>query len=207
MNDSISEDGGGNFYPKYTSNNPVVKLLMDGFLKNLDLFVQQTSPKSIHEVGCGEGYIISRYISENITLKGSDLSTNIVNIAKTNIGLKKNDILFENKSIYDLQFNEDHAELVICSEVMEHLEDPNKALAVLAKIATRYLILSVPNEPLWRVMNVARGKYLKDYGNTPGHLNHWSTKGIINFVTPYFDVIKVATPTPWTMILCKPKSS
>jgi hypothetical protein len=30
----------------------------------------------------------------------------------------------------------------------------------------------VPREPIWRIGNMARGRYLGDLGNTPGHIQH-----------------------------------
>ena len=41
-----------------------------------------------------------------------------------------------------------------------------------------------PREPLWRGLNIARGAYLKDLGNTPGHLNHWSKRGFVALLSP-----------------------
>ena len=52
-------------------------------------------------------------------------------------------------------------------------------------------------------LNLARGKYIKDLGNTPGHLQHWSKKSFITLVEKYFTVIEVKSPLPWTMLLCR----
>ena len=32
----------------------------------------------------------------------------------------------------------------------------------------------VPREPVWRVLNVARGRYVRWLGNPPGHIQHFS---------------------------------
>ena len=42
----------------------------------------------------------------------------------------------------------------------------------------RALLVSVPREPLWRGLNMARGAYMRDLGNTPGHVNHWSKRAL-----------------------------
>ena len=70
------------------------------------------------------------------------------------------------------------------AEVLEHLEDTEAAVNVLAQIATPYLVVSVPREPLWRILNLARGAYLKDLGNTPGHVQHWSTASFLRLLEP-----------------------
>ncbi|WP_207642472.1 hypothetical protein, partial [Desulfosporosinus sp. I2] len=66
-----------------------------------------------------------------------------------------------------------------------------------------HIILSVPREPLWRILNLARGKYIPDLGNTPGHIQHWSKKSFLRLVNRYFDVLEVKSPLPWTMVLCR----
>jgi hypothetical protein len=78
---------------------------------------------------------------------------------------------------------------------------------VLRSIAGSHLVLSVPNEPVWRVLNMVRGKYWTDWGNTPGHIQHWSREGFIRFVSIYFQVTEIRTPLPWIMLLCQPKST
>ncbi|MOA56543.1 hypothetical protein D3C78_1805420 [compost metagenome] len=88
---------------------------------------------------------------------------------------------------------------------MEHLEHPEQGLQALQRIVGRHLILSVPREPIWCALNLARGKYIGDFGNTPGHIQHWSQKGFISLVSRYFDVLEVKSPLPWTMLLCKPR--
>jgi len=85
--------------------------------------------------------------------------------------------------------------------VLEHLDRPSEALKELARVTRRWAIISVPNEPLWRVMNFARGTYLKEWGNTPGHINHWTPWGFRKFVRQSFIVHAGRQPIPWTMLL------
>ena len=59
------------------------------------------------------------------------------------------------------------------------MPDPEHTVAEMARVALRHLLVSVPREPLWRGLNMARGAYLKDLGNTPGHLNHWSKRSFV----------------------------
>ena len=88
---------------------------------------------------------------------------------------------------------------------MEHLQSPEEALKVLQKVVDGYIILSVPQEPIWCALNLLRGKYISSFGNTPGHIQHWSRKKFIELVAQYFDIVEIKTPFPWTMILCKRK--
>jgi hypothetical protein len=73
------------------------------------------------------------------------------------------------------------------------------------RVARRHVLLSVPREPLWRVLNVARGAYWRDWGNTPGHVQHWSRDEFVALVSRYFTLTRVVAPFPWTMVLAEKK--
>jgi len=195
----------GNAYDKYGAHNPLVKWMMQGFESALAGLVDRASPSAIHEIGCGEGYWVLRWHEQGLKVKGSDFSIGVIDLARENAvacGLPPE--LFEARSIYDLESGRDDADLVVCCEVLEHLEWPEAALRVLQRVVGRHLILSVPREPLWRVLNLARGRYLADWGNTPGHIQHWSQSDFVRLISAYFEVIEIRTPLPWTMLLCRP---
>jgi hypothetical protein len=86
---------------------------------------------------------------------------------------------------------------------MEHLDDPEAALEIVARLASPWAIVSVPREPLWRVLNLGRLKYVRALGNTPGHLQHWSRRSFLEFLEPRLKVVAVRSPVPWTMALCR----
>ena len=106
-----------------------------------------------------------------------------------------------------MNYKDDSAELIVCCEVLEHLQNPQKAFKSLQRIVKKNLILSVPREPIWRLLNFMRGKYLSEFGNTPGHIQHWSRYSFIKTVSRYFDIIEVKSPLPWTMLLCQNKNT
>ena len=113
------------------------------------------------------------------------------------------EIPYRTGSIYELQPPSDSASLIVCCEVMEHLEEPDRALSILASVARPYLLVSVPREPIWRMLNLLRGAYISQAGNTPGHVQHWSTRAFVRFLREKFEIIKVQKPLPWTMVLCR----
>jgi 2-polyprenyl-3-methyl-5-hydroxy-6-metoxy-1,4-benzoquinol methylase len=196
----------GNTYDKYKARNPVARLLMSGFNNALTRLVKSAAPTTIHEVGCGEGYWVLQWKKKGFEARGTDFSSKIIEIAQANaIEQDLSPALFDARSIYALEGKNDGADLVVCCEVLEHLEDPAYALSILAEITEQYIILSVPREPLWRLLNLARGKYIKSLGNTPGHVNHWSKNGFLQLVEEYFQIVEVKTPLPWTMVLCQAK--
>ena len=50
---------------------------------------------------------------------------------------------------------------------------------------------------------MARGAYLKDLGNTPGHVNHWSKRSFVSLLGRHGDVVEARSPFPWTMLLVR----
>lgn len=191
----------GNVYNKYESKNPVTKFLMKNFLNSLDEILKTLGVKKILEVGCGEGYL-TNYIKDqlnDIYIEGCDVSENIINIAREIYP----DIPFFISSAYKTAYKNSEFDLVIASEVLEHLDRPHKALEELSRITNRYCLFSVPWEPMWRILNLTRGKYLKHLGNTPGHVQHWTRKDFTSLLKDYFRIKELKKPFPWTMVLCE----
>lgn len=196
----------GNAFDKYGSANPIVKIMMKGFSLSLSGMVAASKPSTIHEVGCGEGFWVCKWAKAGIQVKGTDFSSQVIQMAKQNALLQGvSPDLFKTASIYELEHGSHSAELVVCCEVFEHLENPRAGFEALQRVVSKNLILSVPREPLWRFLNVARFKYLKDLGNTPGHVQHWSKRAFLKTVSNYFEILNVRSPVPWTMILCRQK--
>lgn len=196
----------GNTYDKYGSRNPIVRRIMQGFDDSLSSLIRKAAPVTIHEVGCGEGYWVLRWNQESMTARGCDFSSQVIEIARDNAKERALPAtLFQAKSIYDLDATQDKADLIVCCEVLEHLEFPERGLEALQRVAEKHLIVSVPREPIWCALNLVRGKYVTTLGNTPGHIQHWSRTGFIKLVSRYFDVIEIKNPLPWTMLLCRPR--
>jgi SAM-dependent methyltransferase len=201
----VQEDGvwAGNHYDKYGSRNPIVRWLMRGFEGALDELVRIANPRTVHEIGCGEGRWTLKWAGEGILARGSDFSQQIIAVAKENAARSASAAQFRAASIYDLQAPGDAAELVVCCEVLEHLEEPERALDVLSTLASPWLLASVPREPLWCTLNLARGKYIPSLGNTPGHIQKWSSHGFVRLLSRRFEIVAVRKPLPWTMVLAK----
>jgi 2-polyprenyl-3-methyl-5-hydroxy-6-metoxy-1,4-benzoquinol methylase len=194
---------GGNVYDKYGTSNPIARRLMSGFLEQLDRLVERTGAREAHEVGCGEGELSIRLTRRGLRVRGSDAFPDVLEEARRRAGAAQLEIDFEAAPVEELTPERHAAELILCCEVLEHLEDPEAALDVLADLARPWLIASVPREPLWRALNLARLSYVGDLGNTPGHLNHWSRREFVRFLTRRFEVVEVTSPLPWTMALCR----
>jgi ubiquinone/menaquinone biosynthesis C-methylase UbiE len=169
----------GNAFDKHGSANPLVTRLMDRFHSGLIEAVGRFEPESILDVGCGEGRT-TKLIEEAFPVPtvGTDLEEMVLQEANANVSAAS----FYAGSIYELAHRSDGFDVVIGTEVLEHVDDPGRALDELMRVARRGVVVTVPHEPWWRIANVARGRYLRDFGNTPGHIQHWSPKSFRAFL-------------------------
>jgi 2-polyprenyl-3-methyl-5-hydroxy-6-metoxy-1,4-benzoquinol methylase len=193
----------GNTYDKYGSSNPVVKRLMAGFHRAVDDLWAKAAPSSVLDVGCGEG-VLTREWAERLgdgRIVGIDLDDPKLRAewaARTRPNLE-----FRVEEATNLSFRDDEFDMVAAIEVLEHVPDPEATVAEMARVARSRLLASVPREPLWRALNVARGAYLRDLGNTPGHVNHWSKRTFVSLLSRYGTVEEARSPFPWTMALVR----
>ena len=194
---------GGNVYDKYATTNPIERRLVGGFLAQLGELAARTGAREAHEVGCGEGELSIMLARRGLSVRGSDISEQVVDEARARAAAAGLEIAFKAAPVTSLEPGADAAELVVCCEVLEHVDDPVAGLETLAGLARPWLLLSVPREPLWRALNLARLKYVGELGNTPGHLNHWSRRGFLDFLAERVELVEVRSPLPWTMALCR----
>jgi ubiquinone/menaquinone biosynthesis C-methylase UbiE len=189
------------FSGKYEDTNIISKFLVENYFKSVEKLVNKiTTIDSAHEIGCGEGRSTKKINKMISNLTASEYVENLIPLAREN----NPDLTIYQESVYELKHEDNSVDLVFLLEVLEHLDFPKIALEELKRVSKKYIILGVPREPLWRFLNICRFKYLKDYGNTPGHLNHWSKKSLIKLIEKeYGKVIAVESPIPWTIILAE----
>ncbi len=189
---------GGNLYNKYESDNYVVNLLMQNFLKALGELIRPLPILKVLEVGCGEGYL-TRYIKDfkKAAIQGLDLYPEVISLAKN----LHRDINFGVASVYQLPYPDNSFDLVTACEVLEHLEHPLAGLDECLRVSRSYCLFSVPHEPLWRIGNVLRGKYLSTLGNPPIHIQNWTKKQFVELTGAKINIIETKLPIPWIMVL------
>jgi 2-polyprenyl-3-methyl-5-hydroxy-6-metoxy-1,4-benzoquinol methylase len=202
---TVSEDGivTGNTYDKYGSSNPLVRRLMAGFERDLDELFELAAPSSLLDFGCGEGVLVQRWAQrlEDRRVVGIDLREESIQAGWA----ERQAPNLEYRVVEDasLPFATNEFDLASAIEVLEHVPDPEHTVAEMARCAARHLLVSVPHEPLWRMLNIARGAYWPALGNTPGHLNHWSRRSLVRLLSRHGKVVEVRSPFPWTMLLVR----
>jgi 2-polyprenyl-3-methyl-5-hydroxy-6-metoxy-1,4-benzoquinol methylase len=193
----------GNTTDKYNAKNPVMRRLMDGFEHDLDDLFEQVAPRSILDVGCGEGVLTCQWADrlDGGRIVGIDLDDPKLRAEWDK--RRRPNLEYRVEEATSLSFTDDEFDVATAIEVLEHVPEPEATLSEMARVAERYLLVSVPREPIWRMLNMARGAYLRDLGNTPGHLNHWSKVSFVSLLSRYGTVEEVRTPLPWTMALVR----
>jgi 2-polyprenyl-3-methyl-5-hydroxy-6-metoxy-1,4-benzoquinol methylase len=202
---TVSEQGivTGNTYDKYGSTNAVVRRLMAAFERAVDELLERAAPGSLLDVGCGEGVLLQRWARrlDGARIVGIDLQEESIQAGWAEH--RAPNLEYRAVEAENLPFAANEFDLASAIELLEHVPDPERTLAEMARCARRHLLVSVPREPLWRILNVARGAYLSELGNTPGHVNHWSTRSFARLLSRHGDIVEVRSPFPWTMALVR----
>jgi 2-polyprenyl-3-methyl-5-hydroxy-6-metoxy-1,4-benzoquinol methylase len=191
----------GNHTKKYTAGNPAIRWLTGRWVDRLegvlDRVVGEREPLGrALEVGCGEGVI---------ALKLAERWKSVAALDLPDAGLRdewrsRPGPGYLHADGQRLPFRDGQFDVVVAAEVLEHLPDPERGLAEMVRVCSGSLVLSVPREPIFRGCNLLAGRYVRDLGNTPGHLNHWSTRSFVRFVGTVARVRLVTKPFPWTVV-------
>jgi SAM-dependent methyltransferase len=191
----------GNTYDKYGSTNPVVRRLMANFERTLGELFERSAPRSVLDIGCGEGVLTEKWAQAlgDRRVVGIDLEDPKIQAEWEK--RRRPNLEYMVMRAENLPFENGEFDVVTAIEVLEHVPDPRHTVAEMARVGSGHLLVSVPREPLWRGLNMARGAYLKDLGNTPGHLNHWSKRGFVKLLSQHGRVVEARSPFPWTMLL------
>lgn len=194
-------------FEKYTQSGKIGDYLIKNFYNSCFALLEtiQENIKNVFEVGSGEGISTQQlhlFLGSEVVYEASELRENrIAMIKKRNPQVK-----VSQETIYSLSKESKSIDLLICLEVLEHLENPQKALKELARVAKKYVLISTPREPLWSWLNICRGKYISGFGNTPSHIQRWSSRGLVKEIAPFFELLSIQKPLPWSVLLLKPKA-
>ena len=193
----------GNTFDKYGSQNPVVRRLMAGFHGTLDELWDRAAPSSERYVGCGERVLTVACAERLRDRRVVAIYLDDPKLRAEWAQRKRPNLEFRAEEATRLTFADGEFDLAAAIEVLEHVPEPEATLAEMARVARSHLLVSVPREPLWRGLNMARGAYWRDLGNTPGHVNHWSKRGFVSLLSRYGAVEEARSPFPWTMLLVR----
>lgn len=189
-------------YQKYASKNSFQKFLIENFYKALLRLIVDLKIETILDAGCGEGFTLERLRKEGLgkRLEGVDRSSAAIALGKK----MAPGLILRFGDINTLPYQDSCFDLVVCSEVLEHLARPEEALKEIKRVAKKYCLLSVPNEPFFMAANLLRGKNLLRWGNDIEHVNHWSHKDFKKFLEGRgWKILAIKIPFPWTLVLAE----
>ncbi len=187
---------------KHESRNPIQRGLIERFHHQAVAMVGRAKPRSILELGCGEGYVLEAFVQAGVEaeLSGVELSERAVRIARSRLGQAAT---IEHRDARELAADGRHFDMVMMLEVLEHIPEPTQMLDILDDLSSEWLLLSVPWEPFFRGLNFMRGKNLSRWGNDPEHVNHWGRRGFARFIGERFEIVAMPQVFPWTMALAR----
>jgi ubiquinone/menaquinone biosynthesis C-methylase UbiE len=170
-------------YHKYTAQNRLYRWHLKSVLDTLHEIITGTEPSTVLDAGCGEGFAVDYLArkSPQIRFTGVDISDDAVGFAERNFGTH---VHFRKGSVFRLPFSDRSFDTVLCCEVLEHLDDPDRAIRELNRVARRNVVLSVPLEPYFEWLN-RTGRRL-GLSVDPGHVNHWTTGAFRSYVSGHF---------------------
>jgi 2-polyprenyl-3-methyl-5-hydroxy-6-metoxy-1,4-benzoquinol methylase len=187
---------------KYDAVRGVEARLLTRFRAGLERELRRLDPASVLDAGCGEGHVTA-WVADALPrarIRGIEPRPEARAAAiarRPGVEVRAGDLraLDEPRAGWDV---------VLCTEVLEHLDDPGAALAELARVARRALVLTVPHEPWFRLGNVARGRYLRRLGSTPGHRWTWSRRSFAALVDRHARVEGSRSLFPWQLVVARP---
>lgn len=192
-------------HQKYQTRNPLVRRLIRRFLDHLCARITEIHPGTVIDLGCGEGVVAGevRRVLPEVRYLGIDASGEAIGAARAS----NPDLDFRQGDILDGQPEGAVAELVLCLEVLEHLDDPNLALERIAAVSSDAAIVSVPWEPYFRLGSLLRGKYLTTWGNHPEHVQRFSPHSLRGLVARHFPCVGIDPCFPWLIAVARKRGA
>jgi 2-polyprenyl-3-methyl-5-hydroxy-6-metoxy-1,4-benzoquinol methylase len=204
MKNTINDDTSDRHRKKYENPSVLHQLVLGRFLDLLAKELRGFENANALDFGCGEAFFWNEMDRRGVNMRnltGVDLRKDALEVAGKNFPqhtfLRQDLLAWETDDKYDL---------VIASQVLEHLPGPEKFLDRLCKLTSRqgHLLLTVPWEPFFMLSNLVRGRDIKRLGNHPEHINHWGKRTFTQFVATKAKVIKTLAVFPFILVIAQP---
>ncbi|MBI5142733.1 MAG: class I SAM-dependent methyltransferase [Nitrospirae bacterium] len=196
---TIRDDTSARHLRKYTNRNPVHRLTLGRFFDALAEEMRLLNPENVLEFGCGEGLLLEQLKKRGIRFQsytGIDLRDDALEHARS----LHPEHLFLKADLLQWEHPAKSFDLVIASQVLEHLYNPEVFMERLMHYCGRDILLTVPLEPWFRIMNLLRGRDILRLGNHPEHINHWGLNEFRALVSRFASVEKAYSVFPFIII-------
>jgi SAM-dependent methyltransferase len=188
---------------KYERAGLVERHLLGRFRARLLAEVTPLAPLRVLDAGCGEGHVTA-WLAE--ALRGSDV-TGVDGRGKALAACRRRNprVRTVQADVRALPFGDAEFDLVLCTEVLEHLSEPRQTLRELSRVCAGHMMLTAPHEPFFRLGNLARGRYPSRLGSTPGHVSTWGRKGFLGMIATEAEPLRWVSMFPWQGVLARPR--
>jgi SAM-dependent methyltransferase len=190
---------------KYQTSNPLVQFLIRRFFRKLVRLASDLHPKTITDLGCGEGIVAEALLKYFGPIKYVGYDKNPIAIREAE--RRNPTAVFQCADLFDLEAGADPVDVVLCLEVLEHVEDIDGFLRQITRLRARRWILSVPWEPFFRIGNLCRGQYLRRFGNHPEHIHCFGITSLRATLSRHFLEVRIESSFPWLFASCQPSVS
>jgi 2-polyprenyl-3-methyl-5-hydroxy-6-metoxy-1,4-benzoquinol methylase len=199
---SVRADTTARHIHKYESRNPVQRWLLERFHRHIRAWIDELRPVRVLDFGCGEGYFWEAMarLGPIPDVVGLDVREDALQAARRRLP----GLTFLRQDLFDFNPAE-RFDLVVASETLEHLYEPARVLAQLCRLSRGSVLLTVPHEPFFQLSNLLRGRDLRGFGNHPEHVQHWSRRSFVEFVSPMVIADRVETSFPFILLLGRPR--
>lgn len=147
------------------------------------------------EVGCGKGRNLIYMANQKFKVVGIDINAEYLKKAKLAATKAKLAVTVVQADACKLPFKDSSFDCILCSEVLEHLKDPESCVSECRRILKGGGIatfacptLNIPLKALIPVYRKLAGIPRHSYEE---HLNVFSAKDLINMLKNYFDIIQI----------------
>lgn len=131
---------------------------------------------SICDVGCGSAFKLMKHFSDYDTT-GIDVEATVAFLKNKYPDRKWISAPFSDRSLP--QFD-----MVICSDVIEHVDDPDELFAFLVHLAKKYLVISTPAREKYE------GRYYYGPPSNPAHVREWTFAEFGRYASTKVNVIE-----------------
>ena len=160
--------------------------------------LNRESLRTVYDVGCGSAYKLVNYLGE-FDCTGFDVEQTV-----TFLRQKYPDHNWVSSNFSDRGIPP--ADLIICSDVIEHVADPDELVEFINSIGAKYVLFSTPDRDLTYPLG---SPYYKGPPANTTHLREWSSRELNRYLSRSFDIIDHHISN-WVqstqMVLCVPKA-
>jgi SAM-dependent methyltransferase len=204
-NNTIREDTGQRHRHKYENPNFIHQLVLGRFIDAVSREIGTLPTGRTLDFGCGEGLFLNELKRRGVgfdNILGLDLRDDALADAKNLLP----EYEFEKADLLTWDRPDRSFDLVIASQVLEHLPQPDLFLKRLFALTDQYLLLTVPWEPWFRLINLMRGRDITRFGNHPEHINHWGVGEFRQLIEPHGAIVRLYTVFPFIIAVAKRSS-